>query len=199
MTVLTRADLWSLEEYAEERPNFRSQVMEHKKSRQLPLGENARLYFEDALTIKYQIQEMLRIERVFEASGIEEELEAYNPLIPDGSNWKATFMLEFADPEERAQRLAELVGIEDKVYLQVEGCDRLHPICDEDLDRATEDKTSSVHFMRFELTPSMIAAMAAGAALHAGIDHPGYPIDAFEVESAIRDSLAADLEIKSLN
>ena len=199
MTVLTRADLWSLEEYAEERPNFRAQVIEHKKSRQLPLGENARLYFEDALTIKYQIQEMLRIERVFEAAGIEEELEAYNPLIPDGSNWKATFMLEFADPEERAKRLAELVGIEDKVYLQVEGCDRLHPICDEDLDRATEDKTSSVHFMRFELTPSMVAAMAAGAALHAGIDHPGYPIEAFKVEPAIRDSLASDLESKSLN
>jgi len=199
MTVLTRADLWSLEEYAEERPNFRAQVIEHKKSRQLPLGENARLYFEDALTIKYQIQEMLRIERVFEAAGIEEELEAYNPLIPDGSNWKATFMLEFADPEERAKRLAELVGIEDKVYLQVEGCDRLHPICDEDLDRATEDKTSSVHFMRFELTPSMVAAMAAGAALHAGIDHPGYPIEPFEVEPAIRDSLASDLESKSLN
>ena len=199
MTVLTRADLWSLEEYAEERPNFRAQVIEHKKSRQLPLGENARLYFEDALTIKYQIQEMLRIERVFEAAGIEEELEAYNPLIPDGSNWKATFMLEFADPVERAERLAELVGIEDKVYLQVEGCDRLYPICDEDLDRATEEKTSSVHFMRFELTPSMVAAMAAGAALRAGIDHPGYPIEAFEVEPAIRDSLAADLETKSLN
>ena len=199
MTVLTRADLWSLEEYAEERPNFRAQVIEHKKSRQLPLGENARLYFEDALTIKYQIQEMLRIERVFEAAGIEEELEAYNPLIPDGSNWKATFMLEFADPVERAERLAELVGIEDKVYLQVEGCDRLYPICDEDLDRATEDKTSSVHFMRFELTPSMVAAMAAGAALRAGIDHPGYPIEAFEVEPAIRDSLGADLETRSLN
>ena len=199
MAALSRGDLWSLEEYAEERPAFRARVLAHKKNRQLPLGENARLYFEDALTIKYQIQEMLRIERVFEAAGIEEELEAYNPLIPDGSNWKATFMLEFADPVERAERLAELVGIEDKVYLQVEGCDRLYPICDEDLDRATEEKTSSVHFMRFELTPSMVAAMAAGAALRAGIDHPGYPIEAFEVEPAIRDSLAADLEAKSLN
>ena len=163
MSALSRSDLWSLEEYAEERPAFRARVLAHKKNRQLPLGENARLYFEDALTIKYQIQEMLRIERVFEPAGIEEELEAYNPLIPDGHNWKATFMLEFADPDVRAQRLAELVGIEDKVWLQVEGCDRIYPICDEDLERATEDKTSSVHFMRFELTPSMIAAMGAGA------------------------------------
>ena len=199
MPQLTRADLWSLEEYAEERPSFREKVLAHKKTRQVALGEHARLYFEDTLTIKYQIQEMLRIEKVFEAAGINEELEAYNPLIPDGHNWKATFMLEFADPAERAERLAELVGIEDKVYLQVEGCDRLHPICDEDLDRATEEKTSSVHFMRFELTPSMVAAMAAGAALWAGIDHPGYPIEAFEVEPAIRDSLAADLETRSLN
>ena len=199
MTVLTRADLWSLEEYAEERPTFRAQVIEHKKNRQLPLGENARLYFEDALTIKYQIQEMLRIERVFEASGIEEELEAYNPLIPDGSNWKATFMLEFEDPAVRAERLAELLGVEDKVWLQVDGCDRLYPICDEDLDRATEDKTSSVHFMRFELTPSMVAAMASGAGLSAGIDHPGYPIEGFAVAPGIRDSLASDLQAQSLN
>ena len=199
MTALTRGDLWSLEEYAEHRPAFRAKVMEHKKTRQLALGENARLYFENALTIKYQIQEMLRIERVFEAAGIEEELEAYNPLIPDGHNWKATFMLEFDDPAERAQRLAELVDIEHKVWLQVEGFDRVHPICDEDLDRATEDKTSSVHFMRFELSPSMVAAMNSGAALQAGIDHPGLPIAAFTVDAAIRDSLAADLEPVTLN
>ncbi len=199
MAALSRGDLWSLEEYAQERPAFRARVLAHKKSRQLPLGENARLYFEDALTIKYQIQEMLRIERVFEPAGIEEELEAYNPLIPDGHNWKATFMLEFADPELRAQRLAELVGIEDKVWLQVEGCDPIHPICDEDLDRATEDKTSSVHFMRFELTPSMIAAMASGAALLAGIDHPKYKVAGFEVAGAVRDSLAADLAEFALN
>ena len=199
MSALSRSDLWSLEEYAEERPAFRARVLEHKKNRQLPLGENARLYFEDALTIKYQIQEMLRIERVFEPAGIEEELEAYNPLIPDGHNWKATFMLEFADPVERAQRLAELVGVEDKVWLQVEGCERIYPICDEDLERATEDKTSSVHVMRFELNPSMIAAMGAGAALHAGVDHPRYPVEAFTVDAGARDSLAADLAAFSLN
>ena len=199
MSALSRGDLWSLEEYAEERPAFRARVLAHKKSRQLPLGDNARLYFEDALTIKYQIQEMLRIERVFEPAGIEEELEAYNPLIPDGHNWKATFMLEFEDPAVRAQRLAELVGVEDKVWLQVEGCDRIHPICDEDLDRATDDKTSSVHFMRFELTPSMIAAMRSGAALYAGVDHPRYPVEPFAVDAAVRDSLAADLAEFSLN
>jgi hypothetical protein len=199
MSALSRSDLWSLEEYAEERPAFRARVLAHKKSRQLPLGENARLYFEDALTIKYQIQEMLRIERVFEPAGIEEELDAYNPLIPDGHNWKATFMLEFADPAVRAQRLAELVGVEDKVWLQVEGFDPIHPICDEDLDRATEDKTSSVHFMRFELTPSMIAAIGSGAALYAGVDHPRYPVEKFAVDAAVRDSLAADLEAFTLN
>lgn len=199
MNALSRADLWSLEEYAQERPAFRARVIQHKKNRQLALGDHARLYFEDALTIKYQIQEMLRIERVFEPAGIEEELAAYNPLIPDGSNWKATFMLEFEDPVERAQRLSELVGIEDKVWLQVEGCDRVYPICDEDLDRATADKTSSVHFMRFELSPSMVAAMAAGAGLRAGVDHPGYPVPALQVGAATRDSLAGDLESQSLN
>src|SRR5210317_138487 len=128
--TLSRADLWSLEEYAQERPAFRQKVLAHKKNRQLALGEHARLYFEDALTIKYQIQEMLRIEKVFEASGINEELEAYNPLIPDGHNWKATFMIEYEDPQERALQLASMIGIEDKVWMQVEGCDRIHPIAD---------------------------------------------------------------------
>ena len=131
---LSRSDLWSLEEYAEQRPTFRARVLEHKKVRQLPLGEHARLYFEDELTIRYQIQEMLRIEKVFEADGIMEELEAYNPLIPDGHNWKATFMLEYEDPAERALRLGELIGIENKVWLQVQGCERIYPIADEDLD-----------------------------------------------------------------
>ena len=156
MPALSRADLWSLEEYAEVRPTFRQEVMSHKKSRQLPLGEHARLYFEDALTIKYQIQEMLRIEKVFEASGINEELESYNPLIPDGHNWKATFMVEYPDPQERATRLAELIGIEDKVWMQVEDCDRVYPIADEDISRENEVKTSSVHFLRFELSPEEI-------------------------------------------
>jgi hypothetical protein len=199
MTALSRADLWSLEEYAEQRPAFRARVLEHKKSRQLAFGEHARLYFEDALTIKYQIQEMLRIEKVFEAAGIMEELEAYNPLIPDGHNWKATFMLEYVDPAERALRLGELVGIENKVWLQVEGCDRVYPIADEDLDRATADKTSSVHFMRYELTPTMIAAVRGGAGISAGIDHPGYPVEAFTVPEAVRDSLANDLREAVIN
>ncbi|MEE4661887.1 MAG: DUF3501 family protein [Halieaceae bacterium] len=196
---LSREDLWSLEEYAVERPGFRARVMEHKKTRQLALGEHARLYFEDALTIKYQIQEMLRIEKVFEADGIREELEAYNPLIPDGSNWKATFMIEYPDPEERGLRLGEMIGIEDKVWLQVEGCERIYAIADEDLDRSTADKTSSVHFMRYELDGGMITAIKGGAALFAGIDHPAYLIESRRVEDAIRDSLANDLQSVSLN
>ena len=199
MVHLTRDDLWSLEDYAVERPGFRSRVLEHKKSRQVALGENARLYFEDALTIKYQIQEMLRIEKVFEAEGIMEELDAYNPLIPDGTNWKATFMLEFDDPAERALRLAEMIGIEDKVWMQVEGCERIYPIADEDLDRATADKTSSVHFMRYELDSSMINAVKSGAGISVGIDHPAYSIDGITVDEAVRNSLAGDLQEVSLN
>jgi hypothetical protein len=196
---LSRADLWSLEEYSEQRPGFRSRVMQHKKSRQLPLGDNARLYFEDKLTIQYQIQEMLRIEKVFEAAGINEELETYNPLIPDGNNWKATFMLEFDDPVERAERLAQMIGIENKVWLQVDGCERVHPIADEDLERDNGEKTSSVHFLRFELTPSMITAATSGASIQAGIEHPAYPIDSFEVAQEIRDSLRADLVAVAIN
>ena len=193
MPALSRADLWSLEEYAEERPNFRARVMAHKKTRQVPLGDNARLYFEDALTIKYQIQEMLRIEKVFEADGINEELEAYNPLIPDGHNWKATFMIEFGDPEERARRLTEMLGIEDKVWLQVGSCDRIYPIADEDLDRSTDEKTSSVHFLRFELAPDMIAAAHRGEAITAGVDHSAYTIGAAPLDEPVRQSLLNDL------
>ncbi len=199
MSHLTRADLWSLEQYAEERPRFRSQVLEHKKKRQLALGEHARLYFEDALTIKYQIQEMLRIEKVFEAAGINEELDAYNPLIPDGHNWKATFMIEYSDPAERARRLAEMIGIEDKVWLQVGNGERVYAIADEDLDRSNEVKTSSVHFMRFELTPDMITAAKQGEPIQAGIDHPAYPVTAFEIDSVIRDALTADLESSAVH
>lgn len=199
MTKLSRADLWSLEEYAERRPTFRAEIMQHKKNRQLPLGEHARLYFEDELTIRYQIQEMLRIEKVFEAGGIEEELEAYNPLIPDGNNWKATFMLEYDDPEERAQQLAKMIGIEDKVWLQVEGCDKVFAIADEDLERDNGEKTSSVHFLRFQLGGSMIAAMQSGAALSAGIDHPAYTVPSTILTKAIQSSLAADLDSATLN
>lgn len=197
--TLTRNDLWSLEQYAEERPAFRARVLEHKKQRQLQLGENARLYFEDALTIKYQIQEMLRIEKVFEAEGIMEELDAYNPLIPDGRNWKATFMIEYPDPEIRGRRLAEMIGIEDKVWLQVGDCERVYPIADEDLDRSTADKTSSVHFLRFELAADMLSAAHSGAAISAGIDHPAYPIESFSIPDAIRASLVDDLDENALH
>ncbi|EGG30538.1 Hypothetical protein i Rubrerythrin cluster [Aequoribacter fuscus] len=197
--TLSRADLWSLEEYAQERAGFREKVLAHKKSRQLALGAHARLYFEDTLTIKYQIQEMLRIERVFEAEGIHEELDAYNPLIPDGHNWKATFMIEYTDPAERAVRLGELIGIEDVTWLQVEGFDKIFAIADEDLERETADKTSSVHFMRYELTPAMITAAKKGAKIFAGIDHDNYRIDAFEVADNIRNSLVADLNEAAIN
>jgi len=199
MAKLSRSDLWSLEEYAQERPAFRARVLEHKKNRQVALGEHARLYFEDALTIHYQIQEMLRIEKVFEPEGILEELEAYNPLIPDGQNWKATFMLEYADPQERALRLGELIGIEDRVWMQVDGCERVYAIADEDLDRENADKTSSVHFLRFELDPSMISALQAGSVLRAGIDHPNYPVDSAELTPEVRESLLADLAAPALN
>ena len=193
MTELTRDDLWSLEEYAAKRSDFRAEVMAHKKNRQLALGEHARLYFEDTTTVRYQIQEMLRIERVFESEGIEEELSAYNPLIPDGHNWKATFMIEISDPVQRAVRLGEMIGIEDQVWLQVGDLDRIVPIADEDLDRTTADKTASVHFLRFEVTPEQIKALKDGATLYAGIDHPSYPIERHEVPAAIRESLTADL------
>ena len=199
MTKLNRSDLWSLEEYAEQRPSFRTRVMAHKKTRQLPMGDFARLYFENELTIRYQIQEMLRIEKVFEAEGINEELESYNPLIPDGHNWKATFMIEIDDPIERAQQLANMIGIENKVWLQVEGCDRVYPIADEDMERDNEHKTSSVHFLRFELSPSMIAAAHSGGAILAGVDHAAYTIPEFEIASAIRDSLVEDLDEITIN
>jgi len=195
MTHLTRDDLWSLEEYATKRTDFRTEVMAHKKNRQLAMGEHVRFYFEDATTIRYQIQEMLRIERVFEAEGIEEELNAYNPLIPDGHNWKATFMIEIPDPAQRAVRLGEMIGIEDQVWLQVGDMDRILPIADEDLDRTTADKTASVHFMRFEVTPEQINALKDGATLYAGIDHPSYQIERYEVPPAIRASLVSDLVV----
>lgn len=199
MTRLSRADLWSLEEYAEERPAFRAKVIAHKQYRQVALGDNARLYFEDSLTIRYQIQEMLRIEKVFEARGIEEELEAYNPLIPDGDNWKATFMIEFADPQERADQLAKMIGIEDKVWMQVEGFDPVYAIADEDLDRENDVKTSSVHFMRFQLNSAMIAAAQNGAIITAGIEHPAYRIEGVTLAPEVRESLVADLKASTLN
>lgn len=199
MSTLSRADLWSLEDYAQERPAFRAQVMAHKKARQLALGDHARLIFEDALTIKYQIQEMLRIEKVFEAAGIEEELDAYNPLIPDGHNWKATFMIEYEDPAQRAQQLAQMIGIEDKVWLQVGDGDRVYAIANEDMDRSNDVKTSSVHFLRFELTPDMIAAAHQGEAILAGIEHSAYPINAQTLGDDVRRALVSDLAITQVH
>jgi hypothetical protein len=194
MSHLTRDDLYSLEEYAKIRGDFRAKVMAHKKTRQVPLGPNATLYFEDRLTMQYQVQEMLRIERIFEQEGIAEELGAYNPLIPDGSNWKATFMVEFPDVDERKVALSRLIGIEDRVWVEVEGNDRVYAIADEDLEREDETKTSSVHFLRFELRPDMVAAVKAGSSVAMGIDHPNYSYSAEPIAGAIRDSLAEDLD-----
>ena len=194
MEQLTRQDLYSLEQYAEARPAFREKVLEHKKNRRLDLGTNAALYFEDRLTMQYQVQEMLRIEKIFEADGIMEELDAYNPLIPDGSNWKATFMIEFPDVTERQQMLAQLVGIEDRVFMHVADFDRVYAIADEDLERADDDKTSAVHFMRFELPPEQVTALKNGAALIAGIDHDNYRVEISPVADNIRESLVNDLD-----
>jgi hypothetical protein len=191
---LSRDDLYSLEQYAEARPAFREKVLAHKKNRRLDLGTNAALYFEDRLTMQYQVQEMLRIEKIFEADGILEELDAYNPLIPDGSNWKATFMVEFPEVEERKAMLSQLVGIEDRVYVQVADFDRVYPIADEDLERDTEDKTSAVHFLRFELPAEQAKALKNGASLIAGIDHENYRVEVSPVPDNIRESLVADLD-----
>jgi hypothetical protein len=199
MPSIARSDLWSLEEYAEQRQNFRTQVMAHKKNRQLPMGEHARLYFEDALTIKYQIQEMLRIEKVFEAEGINEELESYNPLIPDGQNWKATFMIEIDDPAERAEHLSQMIGIENKVWMRISGFEKVYPIADEDLARDNDVKTSSVHFLRFELSHSMVVAAHNGDIIEAGIDHRAYTVEGFAIPDQIRESLVKDLDKIAIN
>jgi len=191
---LTRDDLFSLEQYAEVRPEFRQKVIEHKRNRRLDLGTNAALYFEDRLTMQYQVQEMLRIERIFEADGINEELDAYNPLIPDGSNWKATFMVEFPEVEERRAMLTQLRGVEDRIYVNVADFDRVFAIADEDLERSDDDKTSAVHFLRFELPPEQVAALKDGASLVAGIDHENYRVEVSPVAENIRDSLVADLD-----
>ena len=194
MEKLTRESLYSLEQYSGMRDQFRDDVMAHKRNRRLPLGTNATLYFEDRMTMQYQVQEMLRIERIFEAEGIQEELDAYNPLIPDGSNWKATFMVEFPDVDERKAMLARLVGIEEKTWLQVGDLDKIWPIADEDLERADEEKTSAVHFLRFELTAEQVQALKDGAPLAAGIDHDIYQVEIRPVQENIRHSLLADLD-----
>jgi hypothetical protein len=190
---LTRDDLYSLEKYAEVRSDFRARVMAHKKHRQVPIGDHATLYFEDRLTMQYQIQEMLRAERIFEAGGIQEELDAYNPLIPDGNNWKATFMIEYEDIDERREALTKLRGIEDRVWVQISDFDRVYAIADEDMEREDATKTSAVHFLRFDLTTAMIVAMKQGAALAIGIDHPNYSHQAV-ISPAVQTALASDLE-----
>jgi hypothetical protein len=192
MPQIAPESLLTLEAYARERGAFRSRVLEHKKRRTVHVGEHVTLIFEDELTIRYQVQEMLRIERIFEQDGIRGELEAYNPLIPDGGNWKATMLLEYPDPEVRRQRLAGLKGVEDRTWVQVAGCARVYAIADEDLERENEEKTSSVHFLRFELDAAMRAALKGGAALAIGIDHPNYRAETALAPEA-RAALAADL------
>ncbi len=194
MEKLTRNDLYSLEQYAEKRQQFRAGVLEHKKNRKVHIGLSATLYFEDRQTIQYQIQEMLRVERIFEAAGIEEELAAYNPLIPDGSNWKATFMIEEPDVDRRRELLAGMIGIEDRVWCRVDGHAAVYAIADEDLERETQEKTSSVHFLRFELTADMVAALRDGASLSMGIDHANYNYQLEPVDTDIRAALVADLD-----
>ena len=185
--------LMTLEAYSRNRKEFRAKVMAHKKDRSVALGDHVTLIFEDELTIRYQVQEMLRIERIFEQEGIQGELEAYNPLIPDGRNFKATMMIEYPDVDERKHALARLKGIEDRVWVQVEGCEKVHAIADEDLERETEEKTSSVHFLRFELTDEMAASLKYGVGLGIGIDHPAYSAEIAALPSNIRKSLVIDL------
>jgi hypothetical protein len=190
---ITRASLMTLEAYAKARKDFRARVLEHKRPRTVHLGEHVTLLFEDETTIRYQVQEMLRIEKIFDEEGIEDELAAYNPLVPDGSNFKATMLIEYEDVDERHAALAKLKGIEQKVWLQVEGLPKVWAIADEDLERQNAEKTSSVHFLRFELTPEMVAALKHGAALGMGVDHPNYKAEIPAVGAATREALVADL------
>ena len=192
MAQITRDSLMTLEAYSRARPEFRARVMAHKKHRSVALGEHVTLIFEDELTIRYQIQEMLRVERIFEDEEIQSELDAYNPLVPDGANWKATMMIEYPDVAERSRMLAKLIGIEDRVWVAVAGHPRVHAVADEDLDRQNETKTASVHFLRFELEPSMVRALKGGASLAMGVDHPAYSATA-TVDAATRESLVNDL------
>jgi hypothetical protein len=191
--TFTREDLYSLEQYSEIRAEFKAKVLAHKANRKVHLGPNATLYFEDALTLQYQIQEMLRIEKVFDAEGIQDELDAYNPLMPNGSNWKATFMIEYGDVGERRQALSQLIGIEDKIWVQIGAHDKVYSIANEDLPRSTEEKTSAVHFMRFELTAEMVNDAKSGAKLRMGSDHPNYPHTVDPVTDNNAASLVKDL------
>jgi len=193
MPHITQDSLLSLERYHKERPAFRARVIAHKKLRTLHLGDHVTLLFEDELTIRYQVQEMLRVERIFEDEGIQDELAAYNPLIPDGSNWKATMLIEYPEVAERQAMLARLKGVETRVHVQVAGCEPVLAIADEDLERENDEKTSSVHFLRFELSPAMVAALKAGAELSIGVQHDHYQALAAPVPAELRQALIADL------
>lgn len=193
MPTISRESLMTLEAYAKARPELRKKVIAHKKRRTVPLGEHVTLLFEDELTVRYQIQEMLRIEKIFEEDGILHELDSYNPLIPDGLNFKATMLIEYTDEAERRAALARLKGVEQRVWLQVEGCARVWPIADEDMERENDDKTSAVHFMRWELTGEMAAAVKYGVTMSMGVDHPAYTATLGPLPADTRNALAGDL------
>jgi len=193
MGAITAESLMSLEQYAKARKGFRERVLAHKKNRTVQLGEHVTLVFEDELTMRYQIQEMLRVERIFEEDGIRDELDAYNPLVPDGSNWKATMLIEYPDSEERRVALEKLIGVEDRVWVKVAGQLPIYAIADEDLDRENEDKTSAVHFLRFELPGPIKQALRDGAALSVGVDHPNYSARIGQAPAGMVNSLIKDL------
>ncbi len=194
MQTLKRDDLMSLEEYARARPEFRQRAFAHKRKRTVSVGPAVTLLFEDRLTIQYQIQEMLRVERIFEAEGIQDELDAYNPLVPDGHNLKATMLIEFPDVDERKQRLTGLIGIEDRVWVKLGEHEKIHAIADEDMERETEEKTSAVHFLRFEFTPEAAADARKGAAIRVGIDHANYTHETGPLAEELRAALAEDFK-----
>ena len=194
MQKLSRENLYSLEDYTERRADMRARVMAHKKHWRVDLGEHISLLFEDRLTMHYQIQEMLRVERIFTPAGIQEELDAYNPLIPDGGNWKATMMIEYTDVEQRRRALAELIDVENAVWVQVGDHGKVGPICDEDLERSTEEKTSSVHFLRFELDAAMITDAKGGSRIAIGVDHPRYQCVIDPLPAETTQALLADLD-----
>ena len=193
MQKISRGDLMSLEQYAQQRKRMREEIIAHKRKRNVQVGPNMTWCFEDRMTIAYQIQEMLRIERIFESEGIQSELDAYNPLVPDGSNWKATLLIEYPDPTERARELAQLKGVEDRCWIRVSELARVFAIADEDIERENAEKTSSVHFLRFELSDTMIGALKDRAPLFIGVDHPQYRHDVSPVPAAVRESLIHDL------
>ena len=193
MPHITRDSLMTLESYAKARPAMRAEVMAHKKNRMVELGGHVTLIFEDEKTMRYQIQEMLRAERTFEEAGIQDELDAYNPLVPDGTNWKATMMIQYSDPDERKVALAKLKGIEDRVWVQVADQPKVFAIADEDLERENEEKTSSVHFLRFELDPTSIAAAKSGSPIRMGIDLAAYTVESMTLADTTRAALVVDL------